>query len=84
MATDVRPGLTPRQREVLATITELTERRGYPPTIREIGAAVGMASPSSVHHHVRALEQAGLLSRSQGRPRVRIIEGASKHHPAVL
>ena len=73
MAADVRPGLTPRQQEVLATITDLTERRGYPPTIREIGAALGMASPSSVHHHVRVLEQAGLLSRSRGRPRVRTV-----------
>lgn len=81
MTTDVRPGLTPRQQEVLATIMELTERRGYPPTIREIGAVVGMASPSSVHHHVRALEQAGLLSRSRGRPRVRTIEGRIRTSP---
>lgn len=87
--TDQRLDLTPRQHEVLATITRLTDRRGYPPTIREIGAAMGLASPSTVHHHVRVLERAGLVSRSAGRPRARIIldpsaNEASNHQAAMI
>ena len=43
-------GLTPRQRKVLEVIRDSVERRGYPPTIREIGEAVGLSSTSSVSH----------------------------------
>ena len=71
--TNAPTALSPRQHEILEVIRELTEDAGYPPTIREIGAAVGLCSPSSVHHHVRMLEAAGLLSRSRGRPRVRLV-----------
>ncbi len=55
--------LTPRRREILDFIAQTTEERGYPPTVREIGAAVGLKSSSSVHHHLRVLEEQGYISR---------------------
>jgi repressor LexA len=57
-------GLTARQRHILAAIRESVERHGYPPTVREIGAEVGLGSPSSVAHHLKVLEHRGLLRRS--------------------
>ncbi|MGF1645514.1 MAG: transcriptional repressor LexA [Kineosporiaceae bacterium] len=62
-------GLTPRQRLVLAHIRESVERRGYPPSMREIGHAVGLTSPSSVAHQLSALERKGYLRRDPHRPR---------------
>ncbi len=55
--------LTPRRRQILDFITRATQRRGYPPTVREIGAEVGLSSSSSVHFQLRALEKAGYLQR---------------------
>jgi repressor LexA len=63
------PGLSPRQQHILAVIREWVERHGYPPTVREIGAAVGLGSPSSVAHHLNALERRGLLRRAPREPR---------------
>lgn len=62
-------GLTPRQRRVLETIKDAVERRGYPPSMREIGQAVGLTSPSSVAHQLAALERKGFLRRDPNRPR---------------
>ena len=62
-------GLTPRQRRVLAVIREWVERFGYPPSVREIGDAVGLTSTSSVHHQLRALERKGYLRRDPNRTR---------------
>ncbi|WP_344802122.1 transcriptional repressor LexA [Microlunatus ginsengisoli] len=62
-------GLTPRQRRILETIKETVERRGYPPSIREMGDAVGLASSSSVAHQLKMLEQKGFLRRDPNRPR---------------
>jgi repressor LexA len=62
-------GLTPRQRLVLDFIREAIERRGYPPSMREIGEAVGLTSPSSVAHQLGALERKGFLRRDPNRPR---------------
>lgn len=62
-------GLTPRQRLVLETIRSSVERRGYPPSMREIGEAVGLTSPSSVKHQLMALERKGYLRRDPNRPR---------------
>lgn len=62
-------GLTPRQRRILELIHLAVSTRGYPPTIREIGEAAGLASPSSVSHQLRALESKGYLRRDPHRPR---------------
>ena len=62
-------GLTPRQRKVLEVIRESVERRGYPPTVREIGEAVGLTSTSSVSHQLSTLQKKGFLRRDPSRPR---------------
>lgn len=62
-------GLTPRQRRVLEVIREAVERRGYPPSMREIGEAVGLTSTSSVAHQLAMLERRGFLRRDPNRPR---------------
>jgi repressor LexA len=62
-------GLTPRQQRVLATIKDAIEKRGYPPSMREIGQAVGLTSSSSVAHQLRVLEEKGFLKRDPNRPR---------------
>ncbi|NHC13657.1 transcriptional repressor LexA [Motilibacter sp. E257] len=62
-------GLTPRQRKVLEVIRDNVERRGYPPSMREIGESVGLTSPSSVAHQLRVLERKGYLRRDPNRPR---------------
>ena len=62
-------GLTARQRGVLDTIRSAVETRGYPPSMREIGEAVGLTSPSSVAHQLAALERKGFLRRDPNRPR---------------
>jgi repressor LexA len=62
-------GLTPRQQRVLQTIKDSIERRGYPPSMREIGEAVGLTSSSSVAHQLRTLEEKGFLRRDPNRPR---------------
>lgn len=61
--------LSPRQRTILETIARAIADRGYPPTMREIGDAVGLTSPSSVSHQLHALERKGYLRRDPKRPR---------------
>lgn len=68
-ADDASDGLTARQRLVLETIRASVEARGYPPSMREIGDAVGLTSPSSVKHQLTALERKGFLRRDPHRPR---------------
>jgi repressor LexA len=62
-------GLTTRQRKVLVFLRDEIEKRGYPPSMREIGAAVGLTSTSSVAHQLRALEGLGYVKRDPNRPR---------------
>lgn len=62
-------GLTPRQRLILDVIRQSVEARGYPPSIREMAEAVGLASSSSVAHQLRMLESKGFLRRDPNRPR---------------
>lgn len=62
-------GLTARQQKVLEFLRDEIEKRGYPPSMREIGAAVGLASTSSVAHQLRVLEQLGYVKRDPNRPR---------------
>lgn len=62
-------GLTPRQREVLEIIEMHSQKHGYPPSVREIGDAIGLTSPSTVHTHLRALQRRGYLRRDPTKPR---------------
>ena len=62
-------GLTPRQQRILTVLREAIEQRGYPPSIREIGDLVGLASSSSVAHQLRVLESKGFIKRDPNRPR---------------
>jgi repressor LexA len=61
--------LTPRQHEILTFVNDYAGRNGYPPTVREIGQAVGLASSSTVHAHLANLERLGLLRRDASKPR---------------
>ena len=61
--------LTTRQRQVLEFIDAEVRQRGYPPSVREIGEAVGLSSPSTVHAHLAALQDKGYLRRDPSKPR---------------
>ncbi len=73
--------LTWRQRKVLQVIRESVQRRGYPPSMREIGEAVGLTSTSSVSYQLSTLQAKGYLRRDAGRPRT--VEVRLPGHPAV-
>jgi repressor LexA len=72
--------LTGRQQEIWQFLVDYVDRLGYPPTVREIGEAVGLASPSTVHAHLANLERAGLLRRDPTKPRA--LELIGREHPA--
>ncbi|MGZ8637118.1 MAG: transcriptional repressor LexA [Actinomycetota bacterium] len=61
--------LTPRQRRIVEFISKTVRERGYPPTVREIGEAVGLTSSSSVHAQLANLERAGMLHKDPTKPR---------------
>lgn len=61
--------LTSRQREILLVIEQAMQDRGYPPSVREIGEAVGLNSPSTVHNHLNTLQKLGYLRRDPSKPR---------------
>ena len=61
--------LTTRQQEIWQFLAEYVDEHGYPPTVREIGEAVGLASPSTVHAHLANLERTGLIRRDPTKPR---------------
>src|SRR2546426_9639832 len=68
-ASDDPGGLTDRQRDILSFIHEHVSDRGYPPSVREIGEAVGLSSPSTVHSHLRSLQEKGYLRTDPTKPR---------------
>jgi repressor LexA len=70
--------LTGRQQEIWTFLVEYVDGHGYPPTVREIGEAVGLASPSTVHAHLANLERAGLLKRDPTKPRALELTGREK------
>jgi repressor LexA len=74
--------LTGRQQEIFDFLVEYVERCGYPPTVREIGEAVGLASPSTVHAHLANLERAGLLRRDPTKPRALEVLGGGRKRAA--
>ena len=75
--------LTERQRQILDFLTKYVDAHGYPPTVREIGEAVGLASPSTVHAHLANLERAGLLKRDPTKPRAIELYREPKAEPAA-
>jgi len=75
--------LTGRQQEIWDFLVGYVERYGYPPTVREIGDAVGLASPSTVHAHLANLERAGLLRRDPTKPRALELLGARRSERAA-
>src|SRR5690349_9407751 len=75
--------LTGRQREIWSFVVDYVDQHGYPPTVREIGEAVGLASPSTVHAHLANLERAGLLKRDPTKPRALELTGRRRSEPVV-
>jgi repressor LexA len=73
--------LSKRQREIFDFVVAYADKHGYPPTVREIGEAVGLASPSTVHAHLANLERAGLLKRDPTKPRA--LEVVGRDRPAA-
>ena len=73
--------LTGRQQEIWDFLVDYVDRHGYPPTVREIGEAVGLASPSTVHAHLANLERAGLLRRDPAKPRALELVGHRREAP---
>ena len=76
---------TGRQAEILAFIEDHVAHHGYPPTVREIGTGVGLASPSTVHRHLEKLEAGGHLTRDPSKPRAMLvgIKGGKAPQPAA-
>src|SRR5918999_1196164 len=76
--------LTGRQQEIWDFLVDYVDQHGYPPTVREIGEAVGLASPSTVHAHLANLERAGLLKRDPTKPRaVELVGRERREAPAA-
>jgi repressor LexA len=76
--------LTARQQEIWNYLVEYVDRHGYPPTVREIGEQVGLASPSTVHAHLANLERAGLLRRDPTKPRALELIGRERRDTAPV
>ncbi len=74
--------LTGRQQEIWTFLTQYVDEHGYPPTVREIGEAVGLASPSTVHAHLANLERAGLIKRDPTKPRALELRREPRSEPA--
>jgi repressor LexA len=70
--------LSKRQREIFDFVVAYADKHGYPPTVREIGEAVGLASPSTVHAHLANLERAGYLKRDPTKPRALEVVGRER------
>lgn len=75
--------LTARQREILEIIEKHMQERGYPPSVREIGEAVGLTSPSTVHAHLSALQKRGYLRRDPTKPRAIEVRWDSNSDAAI-
>jgi repressor LexA len=78
----VGKGLTKRQREILTYLMDSMQERGYPPSVREIGAALGLTSSSTVHSHLAALEKKGFIHRDPSKPRaIEILKDGTSQPP---
>lgn len=72
--------LTPKQNQIYDYIRDYLEEQGYPPSVREIAAAVNLKSPSTVHFHLKAMEKVGVVTRGAGKTRsITLLD----HHPGA-
>ncbi len=69
--------LTKKQQQIYDYILHFTHEHGYPPSVREIGTAVGLKSPSTVHFHMKSLEDAGVIVKAEGKTRAITLPGVS-------
>jgi len=76
--------LTARQKRILEYIKRTIQERGYPPTVREIGEAVGLTSSSSVHAQLANLERRGLMRRDPTKPRAMELRGAVRNNTVTV
>lgn len=80
-----RGKISKRQQAIYDFIKSYTEDHGYPPSVREIGSAVGLASPSTVHMHLKALEELGLIKRDSKKPRtIEVVQKQDKTEPRLV
>ncbi len=75
--------LSAKRLEILQYITDYTEQNGFPPSVREIGDAVGLRSPSTVHAHLKVLQEAGYLDKGEGKTRSISIKGSRQGFRSV-
>jgi repressor LexA len=76
--------ITPRQQRILEFIAQTVQDRGYPPTVREIGEAVGLTSSSSVHAQLANLQRAGLLTKDPTKPRAMTLASEARVDATVV
>ena len=74
--------LTPKQQRIYDFIQAFTAQHGYPPSVREIGAAVGLKSPSTVHFHLKGLEEAGVILKAEGKTRAITLAASASRRAA--
>jgi len=84
MASGGSEQLTPRQRRIVDYIAETVRQRGYPPTVREIGEAVGLTSSSSVHAQLATLERRGLLRKDPTKPRAMALSDSPRAEGVIV
>lgn len=76
--------LSKRQQSIYEYICSYSAEHGYPPSVREIGAAVGLASPSTVHMHLQVLQEQGLIKRDSKKPRaIEVVNNPSEHDESL-
>lgn len=73
--------LSPKQQQIYDYIISFSAEHGYPPSVREIGAYVGLKSPSTVHFHLKGLESAGLITKAEGKTRSITVAQPETHAP---
>ncbi len=79
-----RAKISKRQQSIYDYICAYTKSHGYPPSVREIGTAVGLASPSTVHMHLKTLEERGYIHRDSKKPRtIEVVEGSGSQSDGV-
>ena len=76
--------LTKKQQQIYDYILSFTTEHGYPPSVREIGSAMGLKSPSTVHFHLKGLRAAGLITQAEGKTRaITVTDGAHNRRNQV-